>query len=129
MKKVLGFVIGALLLVGASRAAHAGSGTGYVCDIEDPSGGGGSYGSYGYTWMSLTSGPSCTGTFVGSGYFCSTGATASVCAGSAGWLRSDSQLQGLVNRLTQAAIGGTKVYLTVDGNNNPLTVYYYAAGY
>jgi hypothetical protein len=128
MKKVLGFVFGAFLLLGASQAAHAGSGVGYVCEIEDPSGGGTYWGSSGATYVYITTGPSCTGSTVGGGYFCSTGATSSSCT-SSGYLRSEAQLQGLTNRLMQAAVANTKIYFGTDQNNNPMVFYFDAAGY
>jgi hypothetical protein len=124
-KTAIGIVFGALLLVGASRAAHA-SGYGYICNTEDytPSS---SVGNFGAVVANIYSGPSCTGSYLNGGFYCSTGASSGLC--SLTWLLDEPQLMNLSAKLQRAAIANQKVFFATDGYGNLSSIYFYAAGY
>jgi hypothetical protein len=114
-------------MAGLAGVAHAGSGTGYVCYSEDYVSGGPSWGSYGAVYVNVSTGPSCTGNFVGGGYFCSSGANNASC--SPYGIHGDTGLYSLADRLQRAAAANQKVYLQVDGNGNPWRIDFYAGGF
>jgi hypothetical protein len=126
MKALSSLVFGGLLLVGASGVAHAGSGYGYVCSLyESPSAS--IYGNFGGVSVNVYSGPSCTGSYVGGGVFCTTGAT-SQCSYSS-YYRDEPQQMSFIQRVESAMTTNQKVYLYVDGSGNPYNLLFYAQGY
>jgi hypothetical protein len=136
MPKLLGFVMAALLLVGISRSAHAGSGYGYVCDVifqNSPTSfiqyynNGGTGGQNGYLYLSFYTGPSCTGNWVTGAFACSGGATNTGC--SQQLILTDSQLQSLYGTLQRVAAANQKVYVGLDSSAALDEVAIYSAGY
>src|SRR5438067_1734794 len=100
MNKLLGLACGILLLLGVSRA-HAGGDYGYVCYTNAaPPPANSHLGNYGGVTISFYSGPSCTGTFLHYGFFCSIGATYSSCSSI---LYPEATLNALYGNLQRAA--------------------------
>jgi hypothetical protein len=136
LPKMLGFVMAALLLLGVSRSAHAGSGYGYVCDVifqNSPTSfiqyynNGGNGGRDGYLFVTFYTGPSCSGNWLTGAFVCSGGATNNGC--SQQYILTDSQLQSLNGNLQRAAAGNQKVYVGLDSSYALDEVAFYAAGY
>ena len=128
LSRLCGFVLVALLVVGAAPKAHAGSGYGYVCYVQFYTPSPGSWGgTYGYLFLTLYSGPSCTGNFVGGGQICSTNAISGHCDGS--FLHDEHQLMTLFGMLQHAAVSSEKLYLALDSKSfDPYELIFYAAG-
>jgi hypothetical protein len=98
---------GAVLLV-QSDDAHATNMNGYVCSMEYvPYGLSTNYGSSGYGFVSMTSGPACTGTWYGAGIMCSEGASSSICGTT--YRYTEAQLMALVQSLSRASAGDQSI--------------------
>src|SRR5262245_2407231 len=70
-------IVGTLLMTGVGSASAY---TGYVCSTSySPGNIDVNLGTYGYTYLTLYSGPDCTGNFVYTGYLCTVNAVSSVC--------------------------------------------------
>ena len=95
-------VVGLLWITTSAQAA-----TGYVCytRLTNPP----SYGSAGGLYVLYYSSPGCTGNFQGAYYYCSKGATASVCSNSTHYHYTDSQLTSFMEVLQNAGVEGNKV--------------------
>ena len=125
-KTIVQLALGALLLIGASRLAHANYG--YVCYTSyylAPISAG--MGNYGAVSVGIYSGPSCTGTYNGGGYICSTGATSSSC--DLTQLRDEAQAISLADSLQRAAAANQKIFLALSQSNNPYSVSFMSLGY
>jgi hypothetical protein len=136
LSKMLGFVLAALLVVGISRSAHAGSGYGYVCDVifqNSPNSfiqyynNGGNGGRDGYLYLSFYTGPSCSGNWLTGAFVCSGGATNTAC--SQQFSLTDSQLQSLYGNIQRAGAANQKVYVGLDSTAALYELAIYAAGY
>jgi hypothetical protein len=136
VSKMLGFVMAALLLLGISRNAHAGSGYGYVCDVifqSSPTSfiqyynNGGNGGQNGYLYVSFYTGPSCSGNWLTGAFICTSGATNNGC--SQQFLLTDGQLQSMHGNIQRAAASNQKVYVGLDGAAALSEVAFYSAGY
>jgi hypothetical protein len=128
MKNAIAIVFGALLLVGASRLAHAGN-TGYICySVNYTQAYTPVLGNYGAVAAGIYSGPSCTGSYLGYVYVCSTGATYTG-ACSANWLLDEARLINFSDMFQKAATTNEKVYYATDGNGAATQFSFYAAGY
>lgn len=125
MKKlIIGTALALLSLIAVENRAHAAGGNGYVCSVrQDPFPS--VLGQYGNIYVTLYSGPSCTGTYVSSNTFCSTGSNAPTqCSGYN--LDQPSLISFMDNMRSAAATNERLVILTV--NNLPYTVQYSPAG-
>ena len=108
------------LLLGTAQA-QASTANGYICSaVHDPSSG--SLGNAGYIYASVFSGPSCTGSQVASGYFCSTGATSSTC----GRIYSEASLLHLMDRMQAAAAVNQRVAVSIDSMLRLMYVFFRA---
>ena len=111
MKQIItALIMAAGLLI--SSVAHAEL-TGYLCEVtRNPQGGGGDFG---YIHLTVYSGASCTGTFVGVAYFCTTGYTSNTSCSTAS-LFSDAGISALAGSLLQAQLWGRRVVISLwDG--------------
>ena len=108
--KCLGLALAAL--VWGALPAHATKYDGYVCGTSYTPVTTGGTGQHGYVFLSVWSGPGCTGTAVHTVTFCSTGGTASVCAPS--YLQSEAQLLALNGALVQAIAGNIRIQAVTD---------------
>ena len=108
--KCLGLALAAL--VWGAVPAHATKYDGYVCGTSYTPITTGGTGQNGYVFLSVWSGPGCTGTFLHSVTYCSIGATASVCA--PGYLRSEAQLVGLNGDLVHAIANNIRIQAVTD---------------
>jgi hypothetical protein len=89
--------------VGIFLIAGTASATSYVC-IADYVPGSTTLGSYGYVGFSLYTGTDCSGSYVGSYYLCSSGATSSLCCNDTTYLyTSTTQLMGMAQEVINAA--------------------------
>jgi hypothetical protein len=117
----IGFALGCL--AATPRAARADI-SGYVCDTSD-FWGSSPGGNNGYMYTNLSSGPNCTGTYIGSAYFTTPGQT--VCPG--GHPMTDSEKQTLSQKLALALSQGIKVSISGPTSNFltcPWGMYLYA---
>ena len=129
MKK-LSFLIGLFALVAAPRPAHAllNYPTGYICEMGwDPTYA--NFGSSGYIFLNFYSGPSCTGSFLGATYVCSTGAPSATC--DLNTLYSVTQMSALFQNLSRAQVSNQRVDFVIAGgaSSGLSNIYFYAAGY
>ena len=100
MRRMVQLSVIALMFVVGSAAARANSIDGYLCDITLNSSSITSYGSYGHLNYNLYSSPACTGTFLGGGFVCTTGATVGTGAScAAGFTLSEPALLALYNSI------------------------------
>jgi hypothetical protein len=100
----------ALGLVLGAATAHASVYDGYVCTSEyDPTSG--TMGNLGYIYVQLYAGPSCSGGMVLQGYFCTTGATSSLCSTR---LYTELGINHLADRLAHAADTNQHVQIVTD---------------
>jgi hypothetical protein len=110
----------AVLLLTFAGEAQA-SATGYVgAAYYLPNGG---LGSYGYLTVSVYSGSDSTGTYLGTFYVCSTGATSSTCIDSSYYYR-EAPLMGLYQNLERSETWNQKVYVGTTGNQVTHVVFY-----
>jgi hypothetical protein len=127
MKKLIFAAAFAFLsLSTVDKSAHAANNaTGFVCNVDLTPGASGD-GNYGFVVASLYSGPSCTGSYYGYYYFCSTGATpSSQCSP---WPYSEIGLNTLFQGLREAAAANQKIFAQTY-NGAAWIVNFYAAGY
>lgn len=107
MKKTFlaSIIAGALLILPSVASAT----TGYVCSVEEynyfP------FGNYGGFFVSLYSGQNCTGSFLATGYACTTNSSATVCSSSAYYTYSEAQLMALLHEIIGAKRTGSPVAL------------------
>ena len=109
MKK-LSFVILALMGLSVIPESAQASTWGYSCfTFFMPSAS--TRGNYGYAAYTLYSGPSCSGTYLGYFYICSTGATSNVCTQSGGYHFNSDQLISQVQGLRDATLNGQRLWI------------------
>jgi len=102
-----------LLALGAFLVVATGSGVAradYVCSVGLRPGSGG-MGSEGYLYFSLYSGPDCSGDFKSGNYFCTGGATSSLCANSVTYKYERHSLLAAYRSALDALIHNAYVYL------------------
>jgi hypothetical protein len=123
-KALLALVFGVFLLVVPS-AARAFSGTAYICDVNIwpiPT----SEGSQGYFYLSLYSGPSCTGNYLFNGFFCTVGATDPICT----YAIPAYMVSGLLSSSIDAARSNQRIFVQTNGQSQAYAnIYFYAGGY
>jgi hypothetical protein len=127
MKTAIAIVFGALLLVGASRTAHA-DGSGYVCDIvdlEQATSVAQGLGNFGAIWFDIYSGKSCSGNYVFGGYTCTTGSTSTVCGP---MLLSQPELMNMSAKLQRAQLANQNLYVWTS-SRGMYQLLYNPAGY
>jgi hypothetical protein len=115
MKKLATLALGIALFLGlaAPRSARADSvPTGYICWFYNSSPAS-VYGNYGSVAATVYSGPACTGTYLGSAVFSTTGATACPAWSS----MSEARLISIAQNLAAAATQSTKVSITANTYN------------
>jgi hypothetical protein len=128
MKKMVGFVLGALVLVGVAGTAHAT--VGYLCTVDGGFGKGySSFGNYGGIQLTVYSSPACSGSFVGGGWLCSNGSTSSACSSPIYYNLDEDQLLQIFGGLQRAAASNQKVWIGFDGSGYPYNVEFYSAGF
>jgi hypothetical protein len=120
--------LSALSLALASLFSGAASAD-YICSTNWKHYGGSSSGSGGFIQMSVYSGPGCTGSFVGTKYLCSTGATNVGCAAS--FLRTELQIMTEAPMLRAAADTDQRVGFTTStcvggGSGCPVSIVYHS---
>jgi hypothetical protein len=125
-KLLLSLFAVAFILIGSSRRANA-SGFGYVCNMQVVAASQySSMGTAGPMYLSLYSGPACTGSFVAYFRFCSIGAP--YCNQSS--LFSDSQMRMLEGNLQRAQAANQRVHVSDNYEAGTASnMFFYAAGY
>ena len=107
MKSIKSIFASAIAFATVTSVAGVAS-AGYVCSVRTGynSTAYGFSGSVYYTEYSL---PDCQGSYLGSRYICSSGATTSVCTSSSIYQQNSTQLQSLYLGLVEAAVHNTEI--------------------
>ncbi len=114
--------------VAAPRMASA-AGPGFFCNVQLVTGSS-SLGTSGYVVLSITSGASCGGTFLSSGFICSAGATTSDCTGSGvGMKLTMDQLVAMFAAIHDAELANEKVFYVITPGAVYQQFQFMAAGY
>lgn len=110
MKKI-SVLFAALLCLGLAESVARADASGYVCDVTQYKYQGSpvNAGNYGYIDVSIYSGPHCTGSVVGTHYYCSVGATWTACAADTTKLLSETELLALRRDLLDSGRWGNYV--------------------
>jgi hypothetical protein len=106
MKK-LSLLLAAVATLAVAEGAARADLAGYVCDVTHYQYPG--WGTVGYLDFSIYSGPHCTGSYLGSHYYCSTSATSSACAADSSKLLTEQALLSLRHELLESGRWGNYV--------------------
>jgi hypothetical protein len=80
---------------------------GYVCSTRRNMST--SYGSAGAAYVSYYTAPDCAGSFAGSRYYCSSGASSSACTSNSSYLYGAAELNTFMTMFQTAALEGSKI--------------------
>jgi hypothetical protein len=108
-------MVALLLTTNVGSASANGYYGGYICNAEYRPGnaaGGSNFGSYGWGYISVYSGPDCTGTYLWGGYMCTVNATYAWCANTNEVLYTYWNIMPVMQELIEASQWNYHVFVT-----------------